>query len=262
MVTHRDPAPGHRAPEDDPTGIRALLSSLPDPGPMPQDLVARITASLAAEQAARQEAGGAEAGGGQELRGPGATVVPLRRRALWRTAGIAAAAAVVGLTGAGLLTRTGPGDLSAMFGGSESAMSQAESGSAARDAGGGPSPLGRLSGPGEVRVHHSNTAYRAASLGDQAGQLLAEPGPELAPLAAEAPGIGPIGTERGIRACLGSLGVDAATAVTADLGSLDGLPAAVLVVTTDTGHTAYAVTRSCSADSPGLLAGPADVPLR
>ena len=42
---------------------------------------------------------------------------------------------------------------------------------------------------------------------------LAEPGPELPPLAAETPGIGPIGTESGIRACLGNFGVDAATAV-------------------------------------------------
>lgn len=39
--------------EDDPTGMRALLSSLADPGPMPGDLVTRIQASLAAEAAAR-----------------------------------------------------------------------------------------------------------------------------------------------------------------------------------------------------------------
>ena len=37
--------------DEDPTGIRALLGSLPDPGPMPDDLVARIQASLTAEQA-------------------------------------------------------------------------------------------------------------------------------------------------------------------------------------------------------------------
>ena len=38
--------------EHDPTGMRALLSSLPDPGPMPEDLVARITAALAHEAGA------------------------------------------------------------------------------------------------------------------------------------------------------------------------------------------------------------------
>lgn len=40
----------HDHDEVDPTGVRALLSSLPDPGPMPAALVARITASLQAEQ--------------------------------------------------------------------------------------------------------------------------------------------------------------------------------------------------------------------
>lgn len=37
--------------EPDPTGVRAILAALPDPGPMPSDLVRRITASLAAEGA-------------------------------------------------------------------------------------------------------------------------------------------------------------------------------------------------------------------
>lgn len=42
-------APGSE--DGDPTGIRALLQGLPDPGPMPADLVARIEARLAAERA-------------------------------------------------------------------------------------------------------------------------------------------------------------------------------------------------------------------
>ena len=42
---HDDSAPV----EHDPTGMRALLASLPDPGPMPDDLVARISAALQAE---------------------------------------------------------------------------------------------------------------------------------------------------------------------------------------------------------------------
>lgn len=39
--------------EHDPTGVRDLLSGLPDPGPMPQDLVRRIEARLEVEQAHR-----------------------------------------------------------------------------------------------------------------------------------------------------------------------------------------------------------------
>lgn len=48
-------------PDDlDPTGVRALLANLPDPGPMPDDLVARITQSLVLEQ--QRRATGTEGG--------------------------------------------------------------------------------------------------------------------------------------------------------------------------------------------------------
>lgn len=51
------PEPVDRGPEElDPTGIRDLLAALPDPGPMPDDLVARIEARLEEEQAARVQA--------------------------------------------------------------------------------------------------------------------------------------------------------------------------------------------------------------
>jgi hypothetical protein len=80
--------------DDDPTGVRALLSALPEPEPMPDDLVHRITASLAAEQASR---------------GPGdGVVVPLHahrrpgRRVLTAVA-VAAGIAAVGLAGTQLL---------------------------------------------------------------------------------------------------------------------------------------------------------------
>jgi hypothetical protein len=40
--------------DPDPTGIRSLLASLPDPGPMPEELVERITTSLREEQRRRE----------------------------------------------------------------------------------------------------------------------------------------------------------------------------------------------------------------
>jgi hypothetical protein len=40
-------------PDDDPTGVRALLSGLPEPAPMPGYLVERINASLNAAQSQR-----------------------------------------------------------------------------------------------------------------------------------------------------------------------------------------------------------------
>ena len=68
---HDDPTPV----EHDPTGMRDLLASLPDPGPMPDDLVARITAALAAESRSAPQEPGSDAG----------TVLPLRpRRGGWR----------------------------------------------------------------------------------------------------------------------------------------------------------------------------------
>lgn len=58
------PGPTDRNADDvDPTGIRDLLAGLPDPGPMPDDLVRRIEARLEVEQAARQH--GASARGRQ-----------------------------------------------------------------------------------------------------------------------------------------------------------------------------------------------------
>ena len=48
----------------DPTGVRALLANLPDPGPMPDDLVARIAHSLELEQQRRAAAGSGTTGSG------------------------------------------------------------------------------------------------------------------------------------------------------------------------------------------------------
>src|SRR6476661_6124120 len=102
------------APEHDPTGIRNLLSALPDPGPMPADLVARINASIAAEQSARERS-----------TGQGATVVPLRRRRWgWQQMGVAAAVvAILGFGLPALLSGTGPGAVLASLSGHGSADS-------------------------------------------------------------------------------------------------------------------------------------------
>ena len=59
MSTPRDIDPHTTGPGDeehDPTGVRALLGSLPDPGPMPPELIHRISESLAAEQTGRAHA--------------------------------------------------------------------------------------------------------------------------------------------------------------------------------------------------------------
>ena len=57
-MTGSRPDPDLNQPEDlDPTGVRSLLANLPDPGPMPDDLVARIAQSLELEQQRRSASG-------------------------------------------------------------------------------------------------------------------------------------------------------------------------------------------------------------
>ena len=79
---------------------------------------------------------------------------------------------------------------------------------------------------------------------------------ELPSLAAEAPGIGPIGTPIGARSCADALGVPATAGLLVDVAEVDGRPAAVLVVDAGQGRTAYAVDRSCTIGTTGLIGGP------
>jgi hypothetical protein len=244
VVTPREHQPGSPLPDDDPTGVRALLGSLPDPGPMPDDLVARITASIAAER---------------EHRADVRHLAP-RRRPLWRTVGIAAAAAVVlGLGGASLLSNTPAADVAGLL----SSNGNDSSAGAGRDtsAEGAPSPSNGARGSGRivVTVHHSERAYSTAAFAGQATDMLASPGAPMSPGAAESPSLGPIATEQGVLSCLAALTDETFSQVTADLGTFDGAPAAVLVVTTGTGHTAYAVQRHCTSGTPALLSGPTPV---
>lgn len=120
MNPPRDAEPDPRDPQDpryartdrptdesDPTGVRAMLAALPDPGPMPAGLVHRITASLAAEQARHGAVNpvvdGADSGGdGGTLHS--LAVAGARRTSLGRRLpAIAVAASIVVLAGAVML---------------------------------------------------------------------------------------------------------------------------------------------------------------
>lgn len=239
-------------PEHDPTGIRDLLSALPDPGPMPADLVARINASIAAEQLARE----------------GGTVVPLRRRRWgWQQVAVAAAAAaILGFGLPALLTGTGPGDVMASLSGGSSAHS-ASRGAAASEGMSTPAPGTPLATAtdkraggsfGQVVLASSGTAYTAAGLATQArapvyGTLDSSAAPKASGAAAAESALG-------LRACLTALGVKTWLGVRGDIGTLDGAPAVVAVVTGATGRTVYAVSPACDATHPLVLAGPLAVP--
>ncbi len=235
------PRPGEPwSRDEDPTGIRHLLGSLPDPGPVPPELVERINATLAAEQAAR------------EARHQ--TVVPLRPRRR-RTIGlVAAAAAVIAIGVPALVTGTGPGAVTALFR-DTSTQSQAAGGATSEspaDKGGperGPAQDsgGRAMSPtGPVGIHLSDTAYTSGGFPEQAAAFRDNPGEPLRTLAAEAPSIGPMGTEKGLRQCLEALGVEAWKPVLADLATFDGGDAIVFVISSDTGQSAIAVARPCT----------------
>ncbi len=246
------PVPPDQPDDADPTGIRALLSSLPDPGPMPSHLVDRINASIAAEQYGREHDD---------------AVVPLHGRGRrWRRIGlVAAAAAVVAVAVPALLSGTGPGDVVASLKSQNSSADSAAGGAAPQQAPSSPEVAtpgttpdrGRVAGPqGAVTLVHSTTAYTSAGLAEQVAPLLA-----AKDFAAPAPAQGAqAASTNGLRGCLRSAGVQDWMPVTGDVATFDGVPAVVAVVSSDTGQVVYAVPADCTVEHPGVLYGPLPLP--
>ena len=246
------PVPSGRPEDrDDPTGIRALLAGLGDPGPMPADLVDRINASIAAEQQARA--------------GNDHTVVPLRRRrSSWPRIGLVAAAVAAVAVAVPAMLGTGPGELMASLSGTGSASS-ADS-AAGSEAGSAPSvePESVLpdagsrasSATGPVALATSGTAYTSAGLTTQARSVLdrAAAGSSDSQLKDTAT------NELALRACLTALGVATWMPVSADAGTFDGRPAVVAVVSSDTGQSVYAVDPDCDATHATAMVGPVPLP--
>jgi len=257
--SHDDTAPV----EHDPTGMRALLASLPAPGPMPDDLVARISAALAAEE---QRGDGIEQlwhldddrAGGAAAATPTlddadavAPVVPLRRRVGMRH--VAVAAAVVGVLGlGGFLVKSVPGDVAA------SLASGGDSGAAA-DSAAGPKAQALVApeaGSGEVVVVMSGVDHTSDRLDVTARELDDGTLDPIADLSAESPSLGPIATPIGARTCATALGIPADAGILVDVSEVDGVSAAVLVVHSAQGRTAWAVDRACTTGNTGLIRGP------
>ncbi|MEO6998501.1 MAG: hypothetical protein ABI112_10500 [Terracoccus sp.] len=111
---------------------------------------------------------------------------------------------------------------------------------------------------GTVHIQASDTSYAAGNLADHARTLLTNPGPQLDPAAAGAAGA--IGTPAGLTSCLAGLRVGTAAAVSVDLATFDGSPAAIVVVTNNGNSSAWVVARTCSAAAPGVLKTATDVP--
>ena len=251
--------------DEDPTGIRALLGSLPDPGPMPDDLVARIQASLTAEQAARGPHGSGGTGG--------ATVVPLapRRRWGWKQLGVAAAAVAAVAVGIPALAGGGLGGVTALLAGESSSGAAASSAEAPATASpvltppsdGATSPgiaVGERApgATGPVTLVGTGTAYTAAALVQQvraSRENGTSPGKGAPTRTA-----GPAESQEGLRACLTTLGVEAWMPVWADVATYEGRDAVVAVVSSDTGQQVYAVGPECDRTHPARLTGPLRLP--
>ena len=267
-------------PDDDtdPTGMRALLRGLPDPGPMPDDLVARIQHSLADLALPEPEARPSR-GDEDDLRtvsrGTRSSTAP-HRPSWWVRNGPRAAVAAVVLLGGGAVASD---QLGLLGSGGDSSSSGTAADSSAGDSsvdqrGQGPTTGtesapragsdtagGSSAGPvrlGQVVVTMSGRTYTVGGLATEVDR--GEPAAPTAPLTAESPGIGPIGTELGVRSCLVALGLPRDAAARVDLAVVDSTPAAVLVVTSEGGRTAYAVGRNCTLGDPALIAGPIQLP--
>lgn len=238
--------------EHDPTGMRDLLSRLPEPGPMPEDLVARITASLATES---RDGGSSAAASSATTAGARVLEMPRRRRSMWPLLGVAAA--VVGVLGlGGIVASTTPGGLTAALdlgGGEDSAISKDSAGSAAESA---PEAGAGSAARGAAIVTWTGTAYEGANLGEQAAALASSSGPSDDSTGS---GAALVATPQGARSCAEGLGIAPEAGLVVDVATFEGRPAAVLLVTDDGGHSAYAVERSCSAQAPDIIAGPVPV---
>lgn len=248
--------------------VQALLAEASDPGPMPDAVADRISAALLEAARLRVDPGPLVPGAPgvsmasmgavdpqDSTRHTGGSVLAMPSRAerpkpIYLVAAVAAAAAVVAV-GASALHVTKRPNGAAVVGD--------------RFTSGSTSPTPPPSTSGGLHIQLSTTAYDATNLAAEARQLLEHPGRPIRDLAAEAPSIGPIATPIGLESCLEAIGaLDASSpapeAVSADLATYDGRPAVVVVVTRSGASTAWAVERSCSTGSPGVLKGATPVP--
>lgn len=237
-------------PDDDPTGVRALLSALPEPGPMPKHLVARISASLAAEQTQRA------------ARFEGDLVTPLlsswrrrRGRLLFAVAGAAAAVALVAVASSNLFAANQNTTTSAAIG-RTSVSPQADAQApppAADERSAAKSAAGLAAAPPVIQSHMSGTRYTRAGFVTQARTLSAATAQPTTHRPGEFSGAGPADAIAGFSECLRAIGASGAQVVQADVAYYEGRPAIILIATTNGTATAYAVGRQCSPADPALL---------
>jgi hypothetical protein len=233
------------SPDDDPTGVRALLSGLPEPAPMPGYLIERINASLNAAQSQR-----AASLAGERVTPLVATDRRRPGRVLFAIAG-AAAVVLVAVVGTSLFTSnqkgastTSAASIASGQQGASSAPPPAASDRAAPDA---------AAVPALIQIRASETRYTKADFATQARSLGTAVFSTGQPKAVGSLGIRLTDTQLGLTECLSGLGVVGAKIVHADLAFYEGVPAMIIVATTNDVPMAFAVGRDCSKANPDLL---------
>lgn len=238
--------------------IRELLRGQADPGPMPDDVAARLDAALAAAAREREPAGGTDV----DLGHP-ATVLPLgpareRRAARLSPAARRAAKAVVGVAAAALIA---VGGYAALHQSSPSATaSKGSADSAAAPAAGALTPNDARA----VRAQATGTAYTKANIAAKVSGLLRTALSAGTSGAAAAGGTAPLpqalaqsstlGTPAGLTACVNTLsGVTDVRPLLVDLATFEGKPAAIIVLPAGTGEQIWVVSRSCTPADDGTM---------
>lgn len=241
------------------SAVRTLLRTSPDPGPMPADVTRRIEDSLG--QAAVRRAGDHELfdelgfgdpeavaavdespdvvvfdGQDEDQSHAERTVVPFVRRRRPMVGVAAAGVAVLAIAGAVVVNqaRSGPGLASI------------------------PPQNGTGGSAGSVHVQVSTTAYTKDGLATGAQTLLDSPGPDAS--VGDAPSSGPLVTQAGAAACVAALRASDAGAVSIDLASYEGQPAAIVVVRRSDSTVVYAVQRDCGDGDAGVIQDAVPVP--
>ena len=223
--------------DDDPTGIRDLLRSQPDPGPMPHDVAARVTAALRHESERRGE----QPSNVTALHSRDRSATPARSGKLLRFVGGAAAAAVAGVITIGAFQSLGSDDAPP----TQAVTSTAQAPSGIAD---------------KVYVTSTDKNYTRASLSTDAGSLArADLATGLAP--ADANKLGSVATKDGALTCAAAIGqevLDRSSRITVDIAQYEGRPALVVVATGDASSTVWVLNRDCD-KSQTPIAGPATV---
>ena len=260
VVDPSDAAANDAANDPVQAAVRTLLMTAPDPGPMPAELSRRIEDSLA--QAAVTRAGDDELFDELGFGEPGA-VVPVdasndvivfpgesghgRRGSRRRRRAVAATSLAADRRGGG--RGRPPGDRRGR--GREPVANR-------HRAGQDPRPGGTGGSAGSVHVQVSSTAYTKDSLVPGAQTIIASPGPDAS--VGDAPSAGPLVTQAGAAACVDALGASDAGAVSIDLATYEGQPAAIVVVRRADSTTVYAVQRDCGDGDAGILQESVPVP--